>query len=119
QHVINFFTFVAEELREIMAELGFKTINEMVGQTEFLKSKENINHWKSKSIDLNNILYKVPADNTVGLYKQVEQEHDIETELNMKMIMKAQSTIEKGEKVKEAFKIINTDRACGTTLSYL
>jgi glutamate synthase (NADPH/NADH) large chain len=119
QHVINFFTFVAEELREIMAQFGFRTINEMVGQTQFLKSRDNIDHWKSKSIDLSNILYKVPADETVGLYKQVQQEHDIDTELNMNMIMKAQVALDKGEKVKEEFKIINTDRACGTTLSYL
>lgn len=119
QHVINFFTFVAEELREIMAELGFRTINEMVGQTQFLRSRDNIDHWKSKTIDLSNVLYKAPADNSVGLYKQVQQEHDIETELNINMIMRAKSALENGQKVKEEFKIINTDRACGTTLSYL
>ncbi|HUH74991.1 MAG TPA: glutamate synthase large subunit [Chitinophagales bacterium] len=119
QHIINFFTFVAEELREIMAQLGFRTINEMVGQTDFLKKRENIDHWKSKTIDLTNVLYKFPADETVGLYKQVQQEHDINTELNVNMILKAQPALESGKKVKEDFRIINTDRACGTTLSYL
>lgn len=118
QHVINFFTFVAQELREIMAELGFKTINEMVGQTDFLKSREDISHWKSKKVDVSSILYKVPANDTVGLYKQIEQDHGLDRVLDNRLIAAAQPALEKGEKVTADFKIINTDRACGTTLSY-
>lgn len=119
QHVINFFTFVAQELREIMAELGFRTINEMVGQTEFLKSRDDIEHWKSKSIDLSGILYKVPADENIGLYKTEDQDHGLEKVLDNQLIIAAAPALERGEKVSADFKIINTDRACGTTLSYM
>lgn len=119
QHVINFFTFVAQELREIMAELGFRTINEMVGQSDFLKSRENITHWKTKNVDVSGILYKVPADASVGLCKQEEQDHGLDKVLDNQLIAAAQPALERGEKVTADFKIINTDRACGTTLSYM
>jgi glutamate synthase (NADPH/NADH) large chain len=118
QHVINFFYFIAEELREIMAELGFKTINEMVGQTSMLKAREDVTHWKSAKVDLSNILYQVPVDETVGLYKQMEQDHGLSMVLDNQLIETATPALESGEKVSAEFKIINTDRACGTTLSY-
>jgi glutamate synthase (NADPH) large chain len=118
QHVINFFTFVAQELREIMAELGFRTINEMVGQTSFLKARKDITHWKSKKVNLNNLLHQVPAGPEVGLYKQMEQDHGLSLVLDNQLIKAAAPALEKAEKVKGSFPIKNTDRACGTTLSY-
>lgn len=118
QHVINFFYFIAEELREIMAELGFRTINEMVGQTAMLKAREDVSHWKSSKVDLSNILYQVPVDETVGLYKQIDQDHGLSMVLDNQLIKAAAPALEKGEKVRDSFNIINTDRACGTTLSY-
>ena len=77
-HVVNFFKFMAQELREIMAELGFRTMNEMVGQVDCLEVRENINHWKYSKLDLSPILYKEPASFYTGLYKQEEQDHGLE-----------------------------------------
>ncbi|RMG81051.1 MAG: glutamate synthase subunit alpha, partial [Bacteroidetes bacterium] len=74
EHVIRFFTFLAQELREIMAELGFRTVNEMVGKVEMLKARGGISHWKYRKLDLSPILYKEPADEKVGQYKQRPQD---------------------------------------------
>src|ERR1700710_1863679 len=68
EHVINFFKFITQELREIMAELGFKTVNEMVGQSNCLKVRENVAHWKYKKLDLSGILYKEKNSDNTGLY---------------------------------------------------
>jgi glutamate synthase (NADPH/NADH) large chain len=118
QHVINFFTFIAQELREIMAEMGFSTINEMVGQSQLLKAREDINHWKSKKINISSILFKPQVSEEVGLYKQIQQDHGIELVLDNQLVKTALPALEKREKVKGEFKIVNTDRACGTMLSF-
>ena len=118
QHVINFFTFLANDLREIMAELGFRTINEMVGKVEMLKAKKNAHHWKYKTIDLSPILYKEPADESIGQFKAVQQDHGLEDILDRKLIKKAVNTLETGKQYSSIFKIRNTDRAVGTMLSY-
>ena len=118
QHVINFFTFLAQDLREIMAELGFRTINEMVGKVEMLKMKKDVGHWKYKTLDLSPILYKEPADESVGQYKMVEQDHGIKHILDKKLIKQAKNTIETGQQYSSVFRIKNTDRATGTMLSY-
>ena len=76
-HVVNFFKFITQELREIMAELGFRTINEMVGQVDCLEKRENINHWKFSKLDLSPIFYKEPASLYTGLYKSEEQDHGL------------------------------------------
>jgi glutamate synthase (NADPH) large chain len=118
QHVINFFTFLANDLREIMAELGFRTINEMVGKVEMLKVKKELKHWKYKAVDLSPILYKETADETVGQYKMVEQDHGLEDILDRKLIKQAENTLKTGKEYSSIFRIKNTDRACGTMLSY-
>ena len=71
EHVVNFFTFMAEGLRELMAELGFRTINEMVGQTQCLDIRDNIDHWKFKGVDLSPILYKEPTPEGETLYNSI------------------------------------------------
>src|SRR5207253_1094587 len=68
EHVINFFKFITQELREIMAELGFRTVEEMVGQVDCLEQKSGVNHWKYGKLDLSKILYKEPASEETGLY---------------------------------------------------
>ena len=85
-HVVNLFKFLVQELREIMAELGFRTVNEMIGQVDCLETRENINHWKYSKLDLSPILYKEPASEYVGLYKQEEQDHGLENVLDWKLI---------------------------------
>jgi glutamate synthase (NADPH) large chain len=117
EHVVNYFTFLAEELREIMAELGFRTVNEMIGQVDVLKQKENIGHWKIKEVDLSPILHKEPADLWVGLYKQMEQDHGIDKVLDWKLLEAAAPALENSDKVHAEFPIQNTDRAVATILS--
>lgn len=118
QHVINFFTFLAQDLREIMAELGFRTVNEMVGKVEMLKAKKTFQHWKYKTVDLSPILYKEPADESVGQCKMVQQDHGLKDILDKKLIKKAANTLETGKQYSSIFRIKNTDRAVGTMLSY-
>ena len=117
EHVINFFRFLAEDLREIMAELGFRTINEMVGKVEMLKVKQKVQHWKYKELDLRPILYKEPADESIGQYKQVEQDHGIEQVLDRKLIEHARLALEEKAPISSTFNIRNTDRAVGAMLS--
>jgi glutamate synthase (NADPH/NADH) large chain len=100
-----------------MAELGFRTINEMVGQVDNLTQKENIRHWKYKNLDLSPILFKDPASLYTGLYKQEEQDHGIGLVLDWKLLEAATPALEKGEKVSASFTVKNTDRTIGTILS--
>ncbi len=116
QHVVNYFTFMAEDLRSIMAELGFRTVNEMVGQVDALKVRENIDHWKIKTLDLSPLLYK-EENNDTELYKCKEQEHEIEKFHDWRLIEAAKPALEKGKKVKAEFEVVNTDRSIGTMLS--
>jgi glutamate synthase (NADPH/NADH) large chain len=116
-YVVNFFHFLVQELREIMAELGFRTVNEMVGQTDFLEMRENIKHWKYEKLDLSPVLYKEPAGAFTGLYKMEEQDHGIESVLDWKLLEAARPAIEKQERVAAAFPVKNTDRTLGTLLS--
>jgi glutamate synthase (NADPH/NADH) large chain len=117
-HLINFFRFLAEDLRGIMAELGFRTVEEMVGKVEMLKINTQAGHWKYKELDLRPILYKEPADEDDKQYKQLEQDHGLEKVLDNKLIAIAQPALEKGIATKGEFLIRNTDRAVGTMLSY-
>ena len=116
-HVVNLFKFLTQELREIMAELGFKTINEMVGQSDYLEKKENIDHWKFSKLDISPILYKQPASKHTGLYKSEEQDHGLEDVLDWKLLKAAQPALDNQEKVFAEFAIKNTDRTTGTILS--
>lgn len=117
EHVVNFFRFLTQDLRELMAELGFRTINEMIGQVDALKVRDNISHWKYGKLDLSPLLYKEPANEYVGLYKQEEQDHGLTEILDWKLLEAAKPALERNEKVKASFDIINTDRAAGTLLS--
>ncbi len=116
-HVVNFFKFLTEEFREIMAELGFRTVEEMVGQVEYLQPRENINHWKFSKLDISSILYKEPASQYTGQYKSEEQDHGLSDVLDWKFLEAAKPALESKTHVYASFKIINTDRACGTILS--
>lgn len=116
-HVVNFFKFIVQELREIMAELGYKTVNEMVGQVENLEARDNISHWKYSKLDLSPILYKEPASAYTGLYCLEEQDHGISDVLDWKLLEAAKPALESQQKVKASFAIKNTDRTAGTILS--
>jgi len=116
-HVVNFFQFITQELREIMAELGYRTIDEMVGQVDSLQVRENIDHWKYGKLDLSPILYKEPASMYTGLYHQEEQDHGLADVLDWKLLKAAQPALDHRQKVFAAFPIRNTDRTVGTILS--
>ncbi len=116
-HVVNFFRFIVQELREIMAELGFRTVHEMVGQVEHLQMRENIQHWKYSKLDLSAVLYKAQADSSTGLYQQEAQDHGLANVLDWQLLQAAQPAIEQQQKVYAAFPIKNIDRTVGTIVS--
>ncbi|RYY52762.1 MAG: glutamate synthase large subunit [Chitinophagaceae bacterium] len=117
-HVVNFFQFLVQDLREIMAELGFRTINEMVGQAQHLEMRENISHWKYSKLDLSPILYKEPASEYTGLYNLEEQDHGLDNIIDWKLFEAADDVLEgKAKQVSASFNLINTDRTVGTMLS--
>lgn len=116
-HVVNLFHFLAQELRETMAELGFRTVNEMVGQADALSVRPIDNaHWKLKNLDLSAILFKAP-DNGLTLYNSETQDHGLGHVLDHELIKAAQPAILHKEPVFRSFDIKNTDRALGTMLS--
>ena len=116
-HVVNYFKFVTEELREIMSELGFRTVEEMVGQVDCLEARPDVQHWKYSKLDLSAILFKQPAEPSTGLYKQEEQDHGLDALLDWKLLEAAQPALQQQQKVSASFDIKNTDRTAGTILS--
>lgn len=116
-HVVNFFTFLAEDLREVMASLGFRTINEMIGRTDTLRVRQDVDHWKVKKLDLSPLLYRESAGEGVGLYKQIEQDFELEKVLDWKLLAAAQPALEHLEKVTTSVVIENTNRSTGALLS--
>lgn len=116
-HVVNFFKMITQELREIMAELGFRTVDEMIGQADCLEMRENIRHWKYKHIDLSAVLYKEPASAYTTIYCSEKQDHNLSENLDWKLWETALPAIVEKQKVKASFPLKNTDRAVGTMLS--
>ncbi|MEP6675877.1 MAG: glutamate synthase large subunit [Ferruginibacter sp.] len=116
-HIVNFFRFIVQELREIMAELGYRTVNEMIGQVDNLITKENIKHWKHSKLDLSPILFKEPESMYTPLYNCESQDHGLDEVLDWKLLLAAQPAIDHYQKVNASFDIKNTDRTVGTILS--
>ncbi|GAD97308.1 glutamate synthase Glt1 [Paecilomyces variotii No. 5] len=119
EHVINFFYYVANELRAIMAKLGIRTINEMVGRAELLKMRDDVKSGKQENIDLSLIL--TPAHSLrpgVATYNVRKQDHRLHTRLDNKLIAESELALEKGLPCRIECDIVNTDRALGATLSY-
>ena len=116
-YVVHFFRFLAEDLRQHMARLGFRTVEEMVGRVDLLKMRQNIPHWKYRNLDLSPILYKEPAAESVGQFKRVPQDHGLNQVLDRKLIHRARPALREGSPVRSVFPIRNTDRATGTMLS--
>jgi glutamate synthase (NADPH/NADH) large chain len=116
-HVVNFFRFLAQDLRENMAELGFRTVNEMIGRSDMLRVRQDIDHWKVKKLDLSPILHQETAYDGVGLYKQIEQDFELEKVLDWKLVEAARPALDDAEAVQEKFIIHNIDRSVGALLS--
>ena len=117
EHVINFVKFMAQELREVMAQLGFRTINEMVGRVDKLKAKEGINHWKAKHLKLDRLLHKMHLRDSDTTYQSILQDHGIEKALDNELLKLAKPAIENKTAIKEEIKLKNINRTVGTMLS--
>ena len=117
EYVENFMRFVAQEMREIMAKLGFRTILEMVGRTDRLKTKEAIKHWKATNLDLSQILYQPYAGADVSRFNTQSQNHMLEKSLDMKKLLRiCQPALENQKSVRSKLKINNVDRVVGTII---
>ncbi|MDJ0305562.1 glutamate synthase large subunit [Dehalobacter sp.] len=115
EHVENFMLFIAQEMREIMAKLGFRTINEMVGRTDRLKHKENIKNWKAAQVDLSQVLYQPYAGADVGRFKSQQQNHGLEESLDMRKLLRmCKPALEHKKSIRAKLKINNVDRVVGT-----
>jgi glutamate synthase (NADPH/NADH) large chain len=117
EDVVNFFHLLAQDLREIMAELGFRTVNEMIGRSDVLRLRTDVDHWKLKKLDLSPILHFEPAREHVGVFKQIEQDFELEKVLDWKLVEAAKPALEECEPVQDRFIIKNTDRSTGALLS--
>src|SRR5204863_4447030 len=103
EHVINYFFFVAEELREIMSQLGFRTMNEMVGRVDRLDMREALDHWKAEGVDLSRILYQAHAEGQKGLWNMDRQDHGLGRALDHNLIEAAKPALEAGKPVRATF----------------
>jgi glutamate synthase domain-containing protein 2/glutamate synthase domain-containing protein 3 len=117
EYLINYFNFVAQELREIMASLGIRKLDEMIGKTELLEVNSQILPWKAKAIDFSKILYKPKVPQTVGTYCQIKQDHGIDKVLDLKLIKLAHEAIQNCKPTRIDLPIQNTDRTTGAMLS--
>ena len=115
--LVNFFTLMAEGLREIMAELGFNNIDQMVGQTQCLKQIDNVDHWKYKGVNLSPLLHKEKGDANQTLHQSISQKHLIDKIIDREMIKDAQAALESQKSVELEYNVINTDRSIGAMIS--
>jgi glutamate synthase (ferredoxin) len=116
EHVVNFFRFIAEEVRELMAELGFRTIDEMIGRSDVLDMKHAIGHFKAMGLDFSNIFYRPPVGPEVAVRRVIAQDHGLEKALDQELLPLAAPALERGETVEIAMPIRNVNRTVGTIL---
>ncbi|MET0090025.1 MAG: glutamate synthase large subunit [Candidatus Thiodiazotropha sp.] len=116
-HVVNYFFFVAEEARKLMSELGFRTWNEMVGQSDRLDMRKAISHWKAKGLDYSRLLRKPVAGEGVAIYNCETQDHGLDKAKDLELIKRAKPALESGEAVKIDIDIHNYNRTFGAMLS--
>ncbi len=115
-HVVNFFTFLAEDLRRHMARLGFRTVNEMVGRTDKLAQRRDLKHFKASQLDLSRLLHYLPATDRTGTYQSVKQDHGLDRALDNELIRLAEPALERGEPVRADIEVRNVHRTIGTIL---
>ena len=117
EHVVNYFFFVAEEIRQLMSKLGFRRFDEMIGQMDRLDMRNAISHWKAHGLDFSRILYKPDHKDGVSIYNDEQQDHGLETIIDNKLIEQARPAIEDGKAVSIDTRIHNYNRSFGTMLS--
>jgi glutamate synthase (ferredoxin) len=116
EHVVNFFHFIAQEVRELMAELGFRTFDEMVGRSDVIDMRRAVDHWKAQGLDLSAILYRPDVDETVATHRVTTQDHGLERAIDQQLIAMSAPALERGEHVELELPIRNVNRAVGTML---
>ncbi len=115
EHVVNFMRFIAMEVREIMAQLGFRTLEEMVGRVDRLEGRKAIDHWKAKGLDFSNLLYQPDVGSDTGRFCQMAQDHGLEKSLDVTQLLDiCKPAIERGERVSAELPIRNVHRVVGT-----
>jgi glutamate synthase (NADPH/NADH) large chain len=117
EHVVNYFFFVAEEVRELMAQLGFRTFNEMIGRSDLLDMRKGIDHWKARGLDFTRVFYQPQMPAEVARHQCEQQDHRLARALDHKIIAAAQNAIETREPVRLEFRIRNAHRSVGAMLS--
>jgi glutamate synthase (NADPH/NADH) large chain len=117
EHVINYFFFVAEELRQIMANMGFRTVNEMIGRVDRIDMRRALVHWKAKGIDLSKVLHQAQPKQGVAIYNCETQNHHLDKALDNQLIAQAQPALDLGKPVRIEMPIRNVHRTVGAMLS--
>ena len=116
EHVVNFFRFIAQDLREHMARLGFRSVNEMVGRVDKLAPRRDVNHFKARHLDLSRLLQLAPEDERCASYCCVSQDHGLELALDNELLRLAEPALERREKVRAEIEVRNVNRTVGTIL---
>jgi len=116
EYVVNFFNYIAEEVRELLAELGFKTLDEAIGHSEFLDMVPAVNHWKASGLDLSSVLYQPELPAGASLRQTVTQDHGLDRALDNELIAICKPAIESGEPVRAQIAVRNVNRTVGTML---
>jgi glutamate synthase (NADPH/NADH) large chain len=117
EHVVNYFFFVAEEARQLMAQLGIRTYDELIGRADLLDKSKAISHWKAQGLDFSAIFYQPAVIAGQAIYHAEDQEHGLEKALDHKLIAQARAALEKGERVSFISPVRNVNRTVGTMLS--
>jgi glutamate synthase (NADPH/NADH) large chain len=117
EHIVNYFFFIAEEVRELMAEMGIRKFNDLIGRADLLDMQKGIDHWKLAGLDFSKIFHQPKVDQSVSLFNNDVQDHGLKNALDNQVIALAKPALEKGEKVTIDLPITNTNRTFGTMLS--
>jgi glutamate synthase (NADPH/NADH) large chain len=117
EHVINYFFFVAEEVRELMAAMGYRTFDEMIGQMQMLDARTLVDHWKARGLDFSRLFTKPEVPASVAIFHCEEQDHKIHDIIDRKLIAQSQAALDHGAPVRISLPIRNTDRTTGAMLS--
>ena len=117
EYVVNYFFFVAEEARQLMAQLGIRTFDELIGRSDLLDKSQAIEHWKARGLDFSSIFYQPKSQPGMSIFHTEQQEHGLEKALDHKLIAQAKAALEKGERVSFISPVRNVHRTVGTMLS--
>jgi glutamate synthase (NADPH) large chain len=117
-HVVTFFEYVAEEVRELLAELGFRTLDEAVGRVDALDVERAVNHWKASGLDLSPVLHLPDLPEGAALHQTTQQDHGLDKALDNQLVELAEPALERGEPIRAQLQIRNVNRTVGTILGH-